>query len=167
MRRFIIAASLGALFALGSAFAQPTYPQTYGQPPDTLVQTWYQKYLHRMPEYGGMQNWVNALNSGQSPQVVQAQILGSQEYANQNGNTPEGFVQGMFRDVVGRRPTPQEYSYWLAQAQNMSPADTANAFLGQYAPSGYPSSSYSSVPSYYYQPAPVRRWNWRPYRYWR
>jgi hypothetical protein len=79
--------------------------------------------------------WVDFLRQGQPPEKVLSYILGSQEYFDRAGDNPEEFVQRLFRDVTGRRPTEREFDYWMRQMRHRSRADVAYAFLTRYAPS--------------------------------
>ena len=80
-----------------------------------LVQSWYQRYLHRSGNVNELSGWVTLLNRG-SPEDVEAGILGSDEFYNNHGGTPEGFVRGLFDEVLHRRPTPQEFQRWVTEA---------------------------------------------------
>jgi hypothetical protein len=78
-----------------------------------LVQSWYQRYLRRSIDISGLQGWVNLLRQGASHDDVKAAILGSPEYYQLQGNTPEGFVTGLYGDVLGRAPSRDELVLWL------------------------------------------------------
>jgi len=92
------------------------------------VAQWYQRFLGRQPDpYAG--GWVTALQSGQNPEQVLAGILGSQEYYLRTGGTPRAFVNGLYADLAGRAPTPQEESYWTRQVHSRSREDVAYDFL--------------------------------------
>jgi hypothetical protein len=97
----------------------PWHHEVHSQayPPDAqaLVVSWYQRYLHRDPANGEELGWVNHLVQGAAPETLLADILGSQEYFDKAGGTPEGFVESLFADLVGRRPTPQEMQYGVSQ----------------------------------------------------
>src|SRR5262249_48862733 len=63
------------------------------------------------------------------PVLVEAAILSSPEYFRRNGGTPEGFVLGLFRDVLGRPPTPPEMNFWMNLVLSESRARVAVRFL--------------------------------------
>jgi hypothetical protein len=73
-----------------------------------LVQSFYQRYLGRQAEPSGLQYWVTVLHQGQTPANVLASILGGDEYYLKRGSTPQGFVRGLYKDVLGRDPRPEE-----------------------------------------------------------
>jgi hypothetical protein len=110
----------------------PWHPAGYPRPvpasPEELVRSWYQKFLHRDPD-PQWSVWVEAVRNGQEPNAVLAAILGSQEYYNNAGGTPEGFVQALFQDLSGRRPTPEEMGYWVRRVLDRDRNDMAYALL--------------------------------------
>ncbi|HEV3446786.1 MAG TPA: DUF4214 domain-containing protein [Gemmataceae bacterium] len=99
--------------------------RAFPENPENLVRTWYEKYLNREPDPDGLSTWVGALVSGQSPESVLAGILNSDEYYIRAGNTPDGFIQKLFTDVVGRQPTPRELDYWMNRLYQSGRQDTA------------------------------------------
>ena len=94
----------------------PQPPVGTADPQYELVQSWYQRYLHRSGNVNELSGWVTLLNRGSAPEEVEAGILGSDEFYNTHGGTPEGFVRGLFDDVLRRRPTPQEFQRWTLEA---------------------------------------------------
>lgn len=84
-------------------------------PPSTaapLVESWYQRYLGRCAEPAGLQGWVCVIQRN-GPLAAEAGILSSDEYFLRNGCTPEGFVTGLYVDVLGRVPAAFEVKSWL------------------------------------------------------
>src|SRR5262245_8235559 len=122
MMRFILTALFGILAVAAPIAADYPPPDWYrGYPaqqaaypanPETLVRAWYRQYLGRDPDPSGLQSWVAALLQGNQPEAVLATILGSEEYLLRSGGTPEGFVQNLFKDLTGRRPSQAEFDYW-------------------------------------------------------
>jgi hypothetical protein len=51
-----------------------------------------------------------ALSQGQTDEQVRAAIMGSQEYLASAGGTDEGFARALYRDLLGRQPTPADLS---------------------------------------------------------
>ena len=98
-----------ACFWLSPVAAQA---QVYGDP-NSLVDYWYRTYLGRAPDPGGLANWANELNQGVPPDQVLATILGSDEYYQRGGSTPQGFIGRLYSDVLGRAPTPVELNFWV------------------------------------------------------
>jgi len=63
-----------------------------------------------------LSGWVSLMNRGSGPEDIEASILGSDEFLNAHGGTPEGLARGLFDEVLGRRPTPGEFQRWSAEA---------------------------------------------------
>jgi hypothetical protein len=118
MRHSITSAFLAGLLLLGFAgLSQAHHPFAPPRPvlrhpgcvvsPEAQVDSWYHRYLHRCPDpYASA--WIESLRCGQPPEKVLAGILGSDEYYGNAGNNPCGFIRTLFRDVVGRPPSPAE-----------------------------------------------------------
>jgi hypothetical protein len=96
-----------------------------------MVRNWYHQFLNRPPDPSGLQFWPDALRSGAPPAEVLAQILDSDEYYARCGYTPPGFVRTLFRDLLGREPTPSEYRQYVAHAA-YSRFEVAYTLLRQY-----------------------------------
>jgi hypothetical protein len=78
-----------------------------------MVSRWYHHYLHRRPDATGLSNCVYQLQTGQTPTAVKGGLLGSDEYFQLHGSTPQGFVQGLYQDVLGKGPSQRGMGYWL------------------------------------------------------
>jgi hypothetical protein len=139
MIRIILPVLLGLLTLAGPASAQYYRGYYRGRDPAATVQGWYLRYLHRDVDPSGIQTWTDALASGNSPTMVLSTILGSDEYVQYNGDTPEGFVRGLYLDIVGREPSSREYRYWLRKLQYEQYRDVAYEMLTRY-PQGVDSS---------------------------
>ena len=107
--RYAIAPLAAALITVGlaggRADAQYTYRPQVAQDDAAVVTSWYQRYLGREPDQTGLYMWVNQLRRG-AP--VEASILGSDEYFERHGNTPESFVTGLYVEVLNRQPSAAE-----------------------------------------------------------
>lgn len=77
-----------------------------------LVQGWYQQYLHRDAEPCGLNTWVSVLRC-KGPEAVQTGILASDEYYHTHGCSPQGFVAGLYADVLGRTACAWEIQGWV------------------------------------------------------
>ena len=121
-----------ALLAQSSAVSA----QGYGNPV-AMVDSWYRAYLGRTalrdPASAG---WVNLLEQGHSPASVLSRILGSAEYFNRVGGTLPAYIQALYRQVVGRPPTPAEFNFWLRRAYSRSRRAIAYGILTQNAGAG-------------------------------
>jgi hypothetical protein len=151
---------LGMLFLTAAAPAQsyfyPDNRSSFQESPDALVRFWYQKYLDRDVD-PGYAAWVNALASGSAPATVLAGILGSQEFYDKSGDTPEGFVQNLFFKITGRRPSEPEFRGFVRRAVYGDRTEVAYALLARY-PQAWQSGA---LPGNYYGPQyEYRRPHW-------
>jgi hypothetical protein len=97
-----------------------------------LVKGWYQKYLGRAADPGGLTGNVNALIAGMTDEQVIANLVASTEYFNKNGGTNALFVAAAFRDILGRTvPDPAGQAFFVNQlAAGVSRATVATELLG-------------------------------------
>lgn len=79
-----------------------------------IVRNWYQRYLGREPDNVGLMTWSQELCSRPAADVL-ASILASPEYYQRHGCTPEGFITGLYLEVLGRQPNGDEVNSWLWQ----------------------------------------------------
>jgi hypothetical protein len=107
------------------AYAITHSPEYYGN----FLTTTYQTYLGRTPDDAGLQNWVNAMSHGLTDEQVLAGFVGSNEYIQDHGGSGAGWIQGMYRNLLGRTPAQSEVNGWLAALnQGMTPAQVAYGF---------------------------------------
>jgi len=107
-------ATSGVQAASPQQYYQPQYQSQYAPDDVRLVASWYERYLGREPDAIGLRQWVDQLYVGTN---VQAGILGSDEYYIRHGSTPEGFVTGLYVDVLNRQPRWDEVQTWLNRLQ--------------------------------------------------
>jgi hypothetical protein len=89
----------------------------------------YRQYLGRLPDAAGLANWVAAMQSGLSDERLEASFIGSPEYIANHGGTGPAWVQGMYRDLLGRTPSAAEVDGWVnAMNQGMAPPTVAYGF---------------------------------------
>jgi hypothetical protein len=86
------------------------YSAEYAQ---DLVTGWFQQYLHRTPDSGGLTAFSTALENGATEDSVRAAILGSTEFYVLSGNTATGFVNALYQDILGRTPGGNEAAGWI------------------------------------------------------
>jgi hypothetical protein len=100
--------------------------------PVALVDSWYRAYLGRTAlDDPGSAGWINQLRRGTPPASVLAGILGSPEYFHRVGGTMPAFINAVYREAVGRSPTPGELRFWLRRAYTQSRGAIANEILAQ------------------------------------
>jgi hypothetical protein len=124
----------------------PGHQHAYPANPEALVQSWYRRYLGRSVDPSGYETWVNSLYQGTPPEAVLATILASEEYYERAGATPEGFVQRLFLDLSGRRPSRGEFDHWVRRTYYGDRMDIAYALVTR-----YPQSWNDAPPAYDYR----------------
>jgi hypothetical protein len=107
---------MGGLAAVLLADAEPASGQTaYAQlcaDNTTFATSLYASILHRGPDPGGLQGWVNALNAGTPRPSVMSAFFNSQEYRN-DGRNNGAFITDLYAGVLGRAPDAGGFSWWL------------------------------------------------------
>jgi hypothetical protein len=89
--------------------ARPARPGDFAQ----LVDSWYRLYLNRAPEPEGMRDQLDRLRRGDSPEEIQAGILGSDEYYRLHGSRRHAWVAALYSEVLDRSPTRREVDTWV------------------------------------------------------
>jgi hypothetical protein len=79
------------------------------------VQFYYEGFLRRAADPGGLASWVGLLNAGGSDQSVVEGIMGSPEFYADAGGTPSGFVTALYTDLLGRAADPGGLASWVGQ----------------------------------------------------
>ncbi len=82
-----------------------------------VIQDYYQTLLGRAADAGGLQFWLSMSLSGVPLEQILAGIAASEEYFQRQGGTSDGFVRGLYRDVLGRiaPPSQPELDFWIAR----------------------------------------------------
>jgi HEAT repeat protein len=77
-----------------------------------LIDSWYQRYLGRSVDPGGLTSRLDLLRRGTAPDDVEADIIGSGEYWERHGSNVVGFVQGLYADILDREANRDEVRIW-------------------------------------------------------
>lgn len=89
------------------------FPPPQPQDPNVvLVESWYQRYLGRSADRGGLGTFAGMLARGTPADQVQATLLASDEFWRRYGGTPAGFIGGLYECVLSRSPTRGEVGNW-------------------------------------------------------
>lgn len=89
----------------------------------------YRQYLNRSADAAGLSYWVGQLDNGVTDEQLDAAFIGSQEYIRDHGGNTTAWVEGMYRDLLGRNPDSAGLSYWTLQlAEGASPLNVALGF---------------------------------------
>ena len=120
MRWSLTIATAAVLLAGGTARAQ-------FQPPGNrhVLDVWSEHYLGHPADPRAVQYWAPQF-AQVGPQEVLARILAGREYFDRNGDTPDGLVLGLYRDVLGRSPAqlrPIDVEYWVNKMQQYGSAE--------------------------------------------
>ena len=86
-----------------------------GDPNADMIDAWFQRYLGRSVDRGGLASRLMLLRQGADPQSIEADIIGSGEYWERNGSNVAGFIRGLYRDVLNRAPDRREVRGWAAR----------------------------------------------------
>ncbi|HWB13112.1 MAG TPA: DUF4214 domain-containing protein [Pirellulales bacterium] len=97
-----------------------------------FVELVYQNFLHRLADSGGLQFFVGQLSAGIGEQTVISEVISSPEYVAEHGGTPQGFVDGLYQDLLGRAADAGGETYWVNQltAGSANTVNAVQAFLG-------------------------------------
>ncbi|MGH7137001.1 MAG: DUF4214 domain-containing protein, partial [Pirellulales bacterium] len=92
----------------------------------------YETFLGRAPDPLGLQFWVDKMGNPGTPgghsgsgdeKYVLAAIVGSDEYYANAGGTAEGFVNAIYKDLLGRAPDADGLNFWMHEVAIRGPAD--------------------------------------------
>lgn len=81
---------------------------------DRLVTQIYNNFLHRAPDGSALSFWSGLISTAGEKQVM-ADILASPEYYRDAGGTDLGYIDALYRDILGRAPGAAGEQYWLSQ----------------------------------------------------
>jgi len=91
----------------------------------------YRVVLGREPEPGGRAHWLAQLAGGRTLESVAAAFHGSDERFARVGGTHAGYVDALYRDVLGREPDWDGRAAWVARLDAGTPrTQVAVAFYG-------------------------------------
>jgi hypothetical protein len=71
----------------------------------------YQRYLGRAPDAGGLQHFLG-VTAAQGPLPARISIIASPEYATNAGGTPNGLVDALYADILGRPASDADRAFW-------------------------------------------------------
>jgi hypothetical protein len=77
----------------------------------------FNSLLRRAPDIQGLDFFVSRMEHGMLPEAVEAAFVSSSEYISDHGNTPVGWLNGVYNDLLGRSPDPMGLNHWLTRLQ--------------------------------------------------
>ncbi len=75
----------------------------------------YRDILGRSPDAAGLGYWANLLVEKETAGDLYTLFFSSPEYFARAGGTNQGFVTGLYRDVLNRSPEGNGLAYWVGQ----------------------------------------------------
>jgi hypothetical protein len=76
----------------------------------------YFAYFLRIPDYDGLNFWISQFRAGNALEAISNQFAGSPEFVNAYGALDNaGFVDRVYRNVLGRAPDSAGLAYWKGQ----------------------------------------------------
>src|SRR5262249_5801643 len=81
----------------------------------TIVRDVYVKFLGRDADANGLNFWVTKMRGGLTDEGIQAAFIGSPEYYAFTGGTDRLWVEGMYKDLLGRLPDKAGEDFWVAR----------------------------------------------------
>jgi hypothetical protein len=97
---------------------------------EVLVKTFYNFYLERVADPGGLAAFAPFIDGGNSWEHVQSLILASDEFFTNVGGADENFVSALYGVVLEREPDDAGFHAWVeALAEGWSRQQVAEAFV--------------------------------------
>ena len=76
----------------------------------------YMAYFLRIPDYEGLNYWLNQYRTGQSLPSISAEFAGSSEFINRYGSLNNAdFVTLVYQNVLGRAPDQEGFNYYVTR----------------------------------------------------
>jgi hypothetical protein len=94
-----------------------------------VINQLYEQYLGRPADVGGLNYWLAVWAAHQGPEMVQAGIIGSQEYFNTAGGTPQAWVTRLYQNLFNRNPDPGGLAYWTNYVET-NPNSLSSVVIG-------------------------------------
>jgi hypothetical protein len=92
----------------------------------------YSNLLGRAPDASGFNYWLGQLESGVSPEAVEAGIASSPEYIQNHGNDQVAWLDGIYQNLLGRAPDIDGIDHWMA---NLAAGEDAGSVASEIATS--------------------------------
>jgi hypothetical protein len=96
---------------------------------DGIINQLYEQYLGRPADAGGLNYWLSVWAANNGPEQVQAGIIGSLEYFQTAGGTPQAWVTKLYQNILDRNPAPSEVAFWTNYIQTNSRGSVVLGFV--------------------------------------
>lgn len=100
-------------------------PEHYGRIIDEL----YRTYFDRDADAAGRAHWVSRMQAGTSEEEVAIIFLNSPEYSDKYGSDDEAYVDGLYRDILGRTADESGRAHWL---ERLAAGDSREEIAGTF-----------------------------------
>jgi hypothetical protein len=94
-----------------------------------IIESFYQTYLGRAADQGGLNYWLSLMAAGVNQENIISYMVGSPEYYAAHGGTDAGFVTALYHDILGRSAAPAEVDYWVGVLASQPRNVVAHGFL--------------------------------------
>jgi hypothetical protein len=81
------------------------------------ILSFYRSILHREPEIGALNGWLTAMAQGWTSLQIQPQFFASGEDFANHGGTVQGWLTGLYNDILGRSPDGGGLAAWTMAMQ--------------------------------------------------
>jgi hypothetical protein len=88
----------------------------------------YLRYLGRVADPGGLAHFVD-VTARLGPLAARVSILASPEYATKAGGTPNGYVNALYADVLGRPAGDADRAFWTGILASRGPGALAGGIV--------------------------------------
>src|SRR5262249_50612569 len=78
-----------------------------------LINKLYQSLLGRSADAAALVTFTAQLQAGGHVADIVNTLVASQEYSNLKGGTDDGWVRGLYQDLLGRTPADSEVAIWV------------------------------------------------------
>jgi hypothetical protein len=85
-----------------------------------VAQKAYADFLGRPPEPPGLKDWIGKLQNGLTDERLEAGFIGSPEYIANHGGTGPAWIEGMYKDLLGRGPEVGGLEFWIKRLNSGS-----------------------------------------------
>jgi hypothetical protein len=94
-----------------------------------IVDGLYLKILNRQSDPGGRATFISVLQQGGSVEQVIVGMVTSPEYTSLTGGTDTGFIQSLYRQLLGREASPAEVAAWQGVVSSSGRTAVAQGIL--------------------------------------
>ncbi len=77
-----------------------------------VVDDAYRRLLGRAADDNGRHFWVEGLGNGLTPDRLEVQLIASDEYFGKHGGTDDGYLDGLYHDMLGRAADAGGLAFW-------------------------------------------------------